>query len=62
MMMLIKLCYLCFVFSVATVEQLKQTYVLTPADMKDAYMVHIVDQYTEDNPTSSVMIFTNTCK
>ncbi|XP_029657812.1 probable ATP-dependent RNA helicase DDX49 isoform X1 [Octopus sinensis] len=48
--------------SVATVEQLNQTYVLTPADMKDAYMVHIVDQYTEDHPTSSVMIFTNTCK
>lgn len=48
--------------SVATVEQLDQRYVLTPADMKDAYMLHIADLYVEQNPTSSIMIFTSTCK
>ncbi|GAB1597355.1 probable ATP-dependent RNA helicase DDX49 [Argonauta hians] len=48
--------------SVATVEQLTQTYVLTPPDLKDSYMVYIINKYIEDHPSSSVMIFTNTCK
>nr|XP_022329447.1 probable ATP-dependent RNA helicase DDX49 [Crassostrea virginica] len=47
---------------VATVEGLKQYYVLMPADIKDAYLVHILDKYTEANKKSSIMIFTNTCK
>ncbi|XP_061172252.1 probable ATP-dependent RNA helicase DDX49 [Saccostrea echinata] len=47
---------------VATVEGLKQYYVLMPADIKDAYLIHILDKYTEANKKSSIMIFTNTCK
>lgn len=49
-------------FRVATVEGLKQYYVLMPADIKDAYLVQILDKYTETNKKSSIMIFTNTCK
>lgn len=49
-------------FRVATVEGLKQYYVLMPADIKDAYLVQILDKYTEINKKSSIMIFTNTCK
>ncbi|XP_046358343.1 probable ATP-dependent RNA helicase DDX49 [Haliotis rufescens] len=48
--------------SVATVEELTQTYVLMAADMKDAYLVHIVQSYTEKHPHSSIIIFTSTCK
>ncbi|XP_052701897.1 probable ATP-dependent RNA helicase DDX49 [Crassostrea angulata] len=47
---------------VATVEGLKQYYVLMPADIKDAYLMQILDKYTEINKKSSIMIFTNTCK
>lgn len=54
-----KVCLFC---RVATVEGLKQYYVLMPADIKDAYLVHILDKYTEANKKSSIMIFTNTCK
>ncbi|KAJ8307857.1 hypothetical protein KUTeg_014590 [Tegillarca granosa] len=46
----------------ATVDELSQYYVLMPADVKDAYLVHIVDKYLEKLPKSSIMIFTNTCK
>ncbi|XP_048736613.2 probable ATP-dependent RNA helicase DDX49 [Ostrea edulis] len=47
---------------VATVEGLKQYYILMPADIKDAYLVHVLDKYIEANKKSSIMIFTNTCK
>ncbi|KAK3097779.1 hypothetical protein FSP39_013126 [Pinctada imbricata] len=47
---------------VATVEGLKQYYVLMPEDLKDAYLMHILDTYTEKNKKSSIMIFTSTCK
>ena len=47
---------------VATVEQLKQFYVLMSADVKDAYMMHVLDVYCEAHPKSSIMIFTSTCK
>ncbi|ELT87384.1 hypothetical protein CAPTEDRAFT_162583 [Capitella teleta] len=47
---------------VATVDSLTQQYVLMPADVKDAYLMHILRKFTEENPSSSVMIFTNTCK
>jgi len=33
-----------------------------PAAVKDAYLVHIVHEYVQKNNSSSVMIFTNTCK
>ena len=48
--------------SVRTVDTLDQRYVLMPAAVKDAYLVHIVHEYLQKNSTSSVMIFTNTCK
>jgi ATP-dependent RNA helicase DDX49/DBP8 len=48
--------------SVLTVETLDQRYVLMPAAVKDAYLVHIINDYLEKNPGSSMMIFTNTCK
>jgi len=51
-----------YVGSVRTVETLDQRYVLMPAAVKDAYLVHIVHEYVQKNATSSVMIFTNTCK
>ena len=47
---------------VATVEELKQYYVLMSADVKDAYMMHVLDTYSDAHPKSSVIIFTNTCK
>lgn len=52
----------CFVARVATVEELKQYYVLMSADVKDAYMMHVLDTYSDANPKSSIMIFTSTCK
>jgi len=48
--------------SVRTVETLDQRYVLMPAAVKDAYLVHIVHEYLQTNSSSSIMIFTNTCK
>jgi ATP-dependent RNA helicase DDX49/DBP8 len=47
---------------VATVEELDQRYALMPADVKDAYMVHIIDTFLEKNKSSSIIIFTSTCK
>ncbi|XP_063433312.1 probable ATP-dependent RNA helicase DDX49 [Mytilus trossulus] len=46
----------------STVESLEQYYILMPADVKDAYLVHTLDKYLEKNKKSSVIIFTNTCK
>ena len=43
-------------------DTLDQRYVLMPAAMKDAYLVHVVHKYLQKNSASSVMIFTNTCK
>ncbi|ESN99182.1 hypothetical protein HELRODRAFT_66523 [Helobdella robusta] len=48
--------------AVATVDTLSQQYVLCPADIKDAFLVHIIDVFKNKRPNSSVMIFVNTCK
>ena len=48
--------------SVKTVEQLKQSYVLTPFDARDAYLVHIVKRFTERNSKGQTIIFAKTCK
>ena len=48
--------------SVKTVEQLKQSYVLTPFDARDAYLVHIVKKFTERNSKGQTIIFAKTCK
>lgn len=47
---------------VATVEQLDQRYVLMPAQVKDAYLMYIISEFTETNKDNSVIIFTSTCK
>lgn len=47
--------------SIATVEQLKQLYVLCPNHVKDGYLVHLVRKFRSTNPTGNVMIFTDTC-
>ncbi|GFO34685.1 ATP-dependent RNA helicase ddx49 [Plakobranchus ocellatus] len=47
---------------VMTVEELDQRYVLMNADVKDAYLMHILDSHTTEKPKSSVIIFTSTCK
>ena len=43
-------------------DELKEEYVLVPASMKDAYMVHVLDHWTQEHPRSSVIIFAATCK
>ncbi|KAH9510169.1 putative ATP-dependent RNA helicase ddx49 [Bulinus truncatus] len=45
-----------------TVDELDQRYVLMNADVKDAYLMHILDKYTSERPKSSIIIFTSTCK
>ncbi|XP_022108140.1 probable ATP-dependent RNA helicase DDX49 [Acanthaster planci] len=47
---------------VVTVEQLDQRYCITPAQVKDAYLMHIVHQFCSEDEKRSVMIFTSTCK
>jgi len=47
---------------VMTVDELDQRYVLMNADVKDAYLMHILDNYTREKPRSSIIIFTSTCK
>ena len=47
---------------IKTVEGLDQRYMLIPADVKDAYLVHTIDKYKEENPRSSIMVFVQTCK
>ena len=47
---------------IKTVEELDQRYMLVPADVKDAYLIHTIDKYKEENPRSSIMVFVQTCK
>lgn len=49
-------------FSIATVETLEQQYVLMPADVKDAYLLHMVNKFQEENEKSLIIVFTHTCK
>nr|KAG5688743.1 hypothetical protein BaRGS_002067 [Batillaria attramentaria] len=46
----------------ATVEELKEEYILLPADLKDAYLIHVLDTWTKEHPRSSIIIFAATCK
>ena len=48
--------------SKATVDQLEQFYLLTPSKVKDAYLFHLLKEYTEKHARSSVIVFTNTCR
>jgi len=48
--------------AVATVSTLDQRYCLVPADVKDAYLVHIIEQFQTQHEKSLIIIFTHTCK
>ena len=43
-------------------EQLKQYYLLAPQKVKDAYLFHLLNDYRDKHPSSSVIVFTNTCR
>lgn len=45
-----------------TVEELDQRYILTPEKVKDAYLVHLIQMFTDKHDDWSIIIFTNTCK
>uniref|UniRef100_A0A7N8X0L6 RNA helicase n=1 Tax=Mastacembelus armatus TaxID=205130 RepID=A0A7N8X0L6_9TELE len=45
-----------------TVEELDQRYILTPEKVKDAYLVHLIQTFTDKHDDWSIIIFTNTCK
>ncbi len=43
-------------------EMLKQHYLLTPFEARDAYLVQVVRKFTEQNSNSLIIVFTKTCK
>lgn len=45
-----------------TVDELDQRYILTPEKVKDAYLVHLIQTFTDQHDDWSIIIFTNTCK
>ncbi|KAK5869701.1 hypothetical protein PBY51_024399 [Eleginops maclovinus] len=45
-----------------TVEELDQRYILTPEKVKDAYLVHLIQKFTDEHDDWSIIVFTNTCK
>lgn len=45
--------------SIATVEELDQRYLLIPSQVKDCYLIHILQTFIENK---SVIIFTQTCR
>lgn len=45
-----------------TVEELDQRYILTPEKVKDAYLVHLIQTFTDQHDDWSIIIFTKTCK
>lgn len=47
---------------VRTVEELDQRYILTPEKVKDAYLVHLIQNFQDEHDEWSIIIFTNTCK
>ena len=47
---------------VRTVEQLDQRYLLVPETVKDAYLVHLIQNFQDEHKDWSIIIFTNTCK
>lgn len=47
---------------VTTVEKLEQYYVLCPSHARNGYLVETIRSFLAENPDSSVMVFTDTCK
>jgi len=48
-----------FCFSIATVQELDQRFLLIPSQVKDCYLVHLLQTFIENK---SVIIFTQTCR
>ena len=48
--------------SSATVDTLLQYYLITKPELKDAFLVHVIDQFLTENPHSLMIVFTNKCK
>ncbi|XP_071964725.1 probable ATP-dependent RNA helicase DDX49 [Antedon mediterranea] len=47
---------------IATVDTLDQRYVLMPKQVKDAYLLYILQEYMAEHEDPSILIFTSTCK
>ncbi|GMT14815.1 hypothetical protein PFISCL1PPCAC_6112, partial [Pristionchus fissidentatus] len=47
---------------IATVENLDQKYVVCPQAVKDAYVVYVVRECLDRSPSSSIIIFSHTCR
>uniref|UniRef100_A0A8C3NV78 RNA helicase n=1 Tax=Cyanoderma ruficeps TaxID=181631 RepID=A0A8C3NV78_9PASS len=47
---------------VKTVEELEQRYLLVPEALKDAYLVHLVQNFQDLHQDWAIIIFTKTCK
>uniref|UniRef100_A0A8C5BM51 RNA helicase n=1 Tax=Gadus morhua TaxID=8049 RepID=A0A8C5BM51_GADMO len=45
-----------------TVEELDQRYILAPEKIKDAYLVHLIQNFTDQHSDWSIIIFCKTCK
>ncbi|VDM24818.1 unnamed protein product [Hydatigera taeniaeformis] len=48
--------------SSATVDTLSQYYLITKPELKDAFLVHVIDQFLNENSHSLIIVFTNKCK
>ncbi|VDO05177.1 unnamed protein product [Rodentolepis nana] len=46
----------------ATVDTLSQYYLITKPELKDSFLVYIVNQFLNENPHSLIIIFSNKCK
>uniref|UniRef100_A0A0X3PG96 RNA helicase n=1 Tax=Schistocephalus solidus TaxID=70667 RepID=A0A0X3PG96_SCHSO len=46
----------------ATVDTLSQHYLITKPELKEAFLVYIVDQFLTESPHSLIIIFSNKCK
>uniref|UniRef100_UPI00358EADDE probable ATP-dependent RNA helicase DDX49 n=1 Tax=Myxine glutinosa TaxID=7769 RepID=UPI00358EADDE len=47
---------------VRTVDELDQRYILVPDQVKDAYLVHLIQRLQDEHEDWPVIVFTNTCK
>nr|CDS15648.1 ATP dependent RNA helicase DDX49 [Echinococcus granulosus] len=48
--------------SSTTVDTLSQYYLITRPELKDAFLVHVIDQFLTENSHSLIIVFTNKCK
>ena len=44
------------------IPHLLKSYVLTPFEARDAYLVHVIKNFTEKNLNGQIMVFAKTCK